>query len=278
MYMMYETKQFSDYKKQKRYITINSYKQNEGLHRYPQPPQRFPTALPKPPFMPSKLIRTSDMKLVPGSTVNEGYCALSYTWNQLGDHTTINKNIGKTIEHKDLGKHKIIFPAYTVRQKPRGRKRIRRKVRFVTFEGLIQRICKDFNIKYIWYDQTCINQRDRKEKQGQLHGRHLIYSNAYCTLALIPEFQVKSENVIVRKNNSNLQTINSKSTERISKYRRYFISNKHIFDSQWMKNTWTMQEVLSSKRLLLIGQNVHSWRYQPKDIIIINDKPDHLTM
>ncbi|KAI7853053.1 hypothetical protein BDC45DRAFT_536892 [Circinella umbellata] len=44
-----------------------------------------PEELPKPEFMPTKLIRTSDMQVVQGSQVNEGYCALSYSWNQTRD-------------------------------------------------------------------------------------------------------------------------------------------------------------------------------------------------
>ncbi|KAI9251901.1 hypothetical protein BDA99DRAFT_521481 [Phascolomyces articulosus] len=33
-------------------------------------------------------------------------------------------------------------------------------IKYVKFEGIIQRICQQFNIKYIWVDQLCINQDD----------------------------------------------------------------------------------------------------------------------
>ena len=41
--------------------------------------------LPKPTFMPLKVIRVSDMVVVPGNKVNEGYCALSYSWDHCGE-------------------------------------------------------------------------------------------------------------------------------------------------------------------------------------------------
>ncbi|KAI9495977.1 heterokaryon incompatibility protein-domain-containing protein [Zychaea mexicana] len=139
--------------------------------------------------MPKKLVRTSDMQVVSGLQVNEGYCALSYSWNQSGD-SVVDEFTGKE-KRDDQGKHKIVYPAKKIRQKPRGRKRIPHKVRLVKFEGLIQQICKDFNIKYIWYDQMCINQDDMEEKREEIRHMHRIYSNAYCTVALVPELQVR---------------------------------------------------------------------------------------
>ncbi|KAI9274713.1 hypothetical protein BDA99DRAFT_533330 [Phascolomyces articulosus] len=53
--------------------------------KHVKPPITIPDDLPKPDFMPAKLVRASDMKVVDGSQVNEGYCALSYSWNQSGD-------------------------------------------------------------------------------------------------------------------------------------------------------------------------------------------------
>ncbi|KAI9264178.1 hypothetical protein BDA99DRAFT_559472 [Phascolomyces articulosus] len=35
--------------------------------------------------MPTKLVRSTDMKVIDGSQVNERYCALYYSWNQSGD-------------------------------------------------------------------------------------------------------------------------------------------------------------------------------------------------
>ncbi|KAG2221008.1 hypothetical protein INT45_004627 [Circinella minor] len=141
--------------------------------------------LPKPNFMPSYLVRTSDMKVVKGSKVQEGYCTLTYSWNQSGE---ITKNeITGNMERTDQGKHKIIYPGKTVRKKPRGRKRIPGKVKFVTFEGLIQEICKDFDIKYIWYDQMCLDDKDEEQRKREIHQMYKIYKHGYCAIALVSE-------------------------------------------------------------------------------------------
>ena len=101
------------------------------------------------------------MKVVQGSKVHEGYCALSYSWNQSGE-IVINETGKKSHRCIDEGKH-IILPAKIVREKQRGRKRIPRKIKYVKFEKCIQEICKGFNVKYIWYDQMCINQNDENK-------------------------------------------------------------------------------------------------------------------
>ncbi|KAI9271525.1 hypothetical protein BDA99DRAFT_534011 [Phascolomyces articulosus] len=72
MYITYETAQ-------------NSWNDEYGYAKRAKPPITIPNDLPKTDFMPTKLVRISDMKVVDGSQVNEGYCALSYSWNQSGD-------------------------------------------------------------------------------------------------------------------------------------------------------------------------------------------------
>ncbi|KAG2221001.1 hypothetical protein INT45_004620 [Circinella minor] len=195
-YITYTKMQYSNYKKESSRIWValdknqRPYKRSrrEAAYKYTQPPKKIPSTLPKPDFMPSFLVRTSDMNLVEGSKVQEGYCTLSYSWNQSCE-TIKNETAGKSYRI-DQGKHKIVYPGKTVRKKPRGRKRIPHKVRFVTFEELIQEICKDFNIKYIWYDQMCINQSSKEEKLREIRQMHKIYSNAYCAVALVPEVEV----------------------------------------------------------------------------------------
>ncbi|KAI9261478.1 hypothetical protein BDA99DRAFT_560353 [Phascolomyces articulosus] len=59
MYITYETAQYSSNDKRE-------------FAKRPQPPITIPNDLPKPDFMPSKLVRVSDMKAVDGSQVNEG--------------------------------------------------------------------------------------------------------------------------------------------------------------------------------------------------------------
>ena len=61
----------------------------------------------------------------------------------------------------EQSKHKIVFLAKTVREKRKDQKQIPCKVKDVTFKGLIQDMCSDFNIEY---NQMCINQEDKKRK------------------------------------------------------------------------------------------------------------------
>ncbi|KAG2222361.1 hypothetical protein INT45_009834 [Circinella minor] len=193
--------------------------------------------------MPSYLVRISDMKLVQGSEVHEGYCALSYSWNQSGE--IIKNKTTNNCDRMDQGKHKIIYPGKTIRKKPRGRKRIPGKVKFVKFEELIQEIGKDFNIKYIWYDQMCINQNDEEEKHGEIHQMHKIYSHAYCTIALVPE-------LITRVRKRYPDTTTCLIDMRIG----------YLLGSQWMKRMWTLEETILSTKMLFVGRNVHCWWYR----------------
>ncbi|KAI9274283.1 heterokaryon incompatibility protein-domain-containing protein [Phascolomyces articulosus] len=208
---------------------------------YTRPPRRIPN-LSKTndddDFMPTWLVRISDMQLVRGSTVNEGYCALSYSWNQSGE-SIVDEVTGKS-ERVDEGRHKIIYPGKNVPKKPRGRKKTPRKINYVKFEALIQQICKDFNIKYIWFDQLCINQGDKNDKHREIKRMHQIYSRAYCTVVLLPEFYVRA-------------TSNNYSDAMSTHY--------DISNSEWLTRLWTLEEALLSQRLLFLGRNVHLWWY-----------------
>ncbi|KAI9494802.1 hypothetical protein BDB00DRAFT_871076 [Zychaea mexicana] len=237
MYVTYSTRQYSDHDQ---WYSETQY----GLFRFARPPQRFST-LPKPQFMPSKLLRVTDMRIVQGSTVNEGYCALSYSWNWSGDIIMDEAN-GKTkrVDHK---KHKIIFSAKRVPRKPRGRKRSPRRVKFVEFEGIIQQICKDFDVKYIWYDQWCINQKEKEEKLREIRQMHKIYRNAYCTVALVPEFC--SRRYLQTRALSHQQPNYPK-----------------IYTSQWMRRVWTLEEALLSPKILFVGRDIHSWGHLVKRV------------
>ena len=250
-YITYKKAQYSDYK-MKRWIPFfeimrdrtcsKSYWQ-EGIHRYSKPPKKVPLILPKPNFMPRYLVRISDMKVVQGSEVQEGYCALSYSWNQSGEIIK-NETDRKSYQRVDQGKHRIIFPEKVVPKKPRGRKRIPQKVKFVKFEGLIQEICTDFNIKYIWYDQMCINQVDEEEKRREICQMHKIYSHAYCTIALIPELKARLSNSFP-----------------YGFLWKYITCEYSLLGSQWMKRMWTLEEAIMSSQILFVGFDVHSWWY-----------------
>ncbi|KAG2221003.1 hypothetical protein INT45_004622 [Circinella minor] len=243
-YITYEKKQHtSKYSDDRRY---------ESYRRYAKPPYPVPSVLPQPHFMPNYLVRTSDMKVVKGSEVHEGYCALSYSWNQSGE-ILINKTTGKSYRI-DQGKHRIIFTEDKKSgKKLRGRKRISDRSKYVTFEGLIQEICKDFHIKYIWYDQKCIDQEDEKKKREEIHQMHKIYSNAYCTVALVPEVRTPYKWHIEHPEDRDDDSCTR---------------DDNFLSSQWMKRMWTLEEALMSSKILIVGQNLHFWGHQEDDYII----------
>ncbi|KAI7851171.1 hypothetical protein BDC45DRAFT_608263 [Circinella umbellata] len=247
-YITYTKRQYSDCKKEKEIYSLRPLEnqkpgdncKEENIHKYDEPPKKIPYILPKPSFMPSCLVRTSDMKPVKGSEVQEGYCALSYSWNQSGEITK-NETTGD-MERNDEGKHKIIYSSKTVlRTILKSRDRIPGKVKFVKFEELIQEICKDFNIKYIWYDQMCIDQTNDEEKRDQIRQMHHIYRNAYCTIALVPELTVKYSGFL-----SNIAH-----TDYIS-----------LVEAQWMKRMWTLEEAIMSSKIIFIGEETHCWYHQ----------------
>ena len=177
--------------------------------------------------MPSHLVRTYDMKVVSSSQVNEGYCALYYSWNQSGgiieNGITIGGNKGKDGKRRiDQAKHRIILPPKSIQRKPRGRKRTPSKLRYVQFKDIIQQICRDFNINFIWYDQMCIDQVDEEKKCHEIQQMHKIYSNAYCMVGLVHELHYTYSN-------------------------SYEYGFGQVLKSQWFKRMWTLQEVLLSK-------------------------------
>ncbi|KAI8137935.1 hypothetical protein BJV82DRAFT_717783 [Fennellomyces sp. T-0311] len=202
----------------------------------PQCPRSGPVEVPE--FKPTWLIRTKDMKTVRGSDVQEPYYALSYSWNQSGDIFKDDDD-GQKYTRIDNGKHEIIISQERKIKVPREKviDIIPAKRRLVMFEGLIQEICQDFGIQYLWYDQKCIDQDNPDEKRREIKQMHKIYSNAQCTVALIPEFR------ITKGNSSNLANVEA------------------IATSEWSKRIWTLEEAIMSKRLLFIGRDVHLWSY-----------------
>ncbi|KAI8146951.1 hypothetical protein BJV82DRAFT_665056 [Fennellomyces sp. T-0311] len=107
----------------------------------------------------------------------------------------------------------------------------------VTFKDIIQQVCRDFGINYVWYDQMCIDQNDPEERRREIQRMYDIYKNANCTIALIPELCVKQ-----------------------SLYSQNIKSNiGEIMNAAWSKRMWTLEEALVSNQLLFVGQNSHVW-------------------
>ncbi|KAG2220651.1 hypothetical protein INT45_014081 [Circinella minor] len=232
----------------------------------------------KPKFMPTKLVRISDMQVILGSQVNEGYCALSYSWNQSGDIITMNnRNNTKKNARVDRGKHIIAenlttFMTSTTHNRSTLKGRITRKLkqyirrdyqgknnnkRYVTFESIIQQICQDFNIKYLWYDQMCINPNNLEEKDNETRNIYRIYNNAYYTLALVPEFCIKKEKVLNIRDTMPIEADDNQLLHKKMAKLFYQTANEEISNSQWIKQLWTLVETINSKKILFIGQNAH---------------------
>ncbi|KAI8143091.1 hypothetical protein BJV82DRAFT_669221 [Fennellomyces sp. T-0311] len=194
-------------------------------------------------FKPTWLVRVSDMQAVPGLSVNGHYWALSYSWNQSGE--LIHKG-GENYDRIDEGRHQIIeYPEdqeYTFQKF--GTRSLRQfnnidpktaSTVYVKFERLIQQICKDFDVEYIWFDQICINQGDHDAKMKEIKQMHNIYKNARCTIALIPEFRW------IRRRGTMGPDL------------------KVIPTSQWCQRIWTLEEAYVTKNIVFLGSNVHLW-------------------
>ncbi|KAI9271680.1 hypothetical protein BDA99DRAFT_410118, partial [Phascolomyces articulosus] len=89
------------------------------------------------------------------------------------------------------------------------------------------RICQQHNIKYIWYDQLCINQDNKEEKQREIRNMHHIYENAYCTVAFVPDYS----------------------------HKEHLSASKQ----QYFKRLWTLEEIIKSRRLLFVGRDIHTF-------------------
>ncbi|KAI8137147.1 hypothetical protein BJV82DRAFT_718415 [Fennellomyces sp. T-0311] len=235
MYITYETRQYR--------VEDGATEYCSGPYESPitRPTRHQPCAGPlePPQFKPAWLVRTKDMKTVRGSGVHEAYYALSYSWNQSGE--IFKSSDSEKYTRIDNGKHAIVsFKRAKIRKTSRYKPSIQPETRFVKFEGLIQRICYDFNIRYLWYDQMCIDQNNPDEKRREIRRMHKIYSHAQCTVVLVPE---------LRANNLRLSDGSN------------YTDIRKIATSEWSKRAWTLEEALMSRRMLFIGQDVHLWSY-----------------
>ncbi|KAI9249703.1 hypothetical protein BDA99DRAFT_542011 [Phascolomyces articulosus] len=233
-------------------------------------------------YRPTYLIRVSDWEKVPGEQAETGYCALSYVWEQSGD--VVQKENGEfdcidngrhcIVQGYDMGHKKGIFTKLKerlLRSKknkdsvimiPIGDEENKYDVQFlpstrskailkhVTYKELLQQICKDFEIEYLWYDKICIDQSDNKNKLREIKQMYNIYSNACYTVAIVPEVHIHDP-----KHFDTIHTINN-NTDASTKA---WIDMKQ--KSLWWKRSWTLEETMSSKRILVIGTDTHFWQH-----------------
>ncbi|KAI9268120.1 heterokaryon incompatibility protein-domain-containing protein [Phascolomyces articulosus] len=230
-------------------------------------------------FRPRYLIRVSDWKKVSGKEAINGYCALSYCWKQSGE--IIHQGNGK-YECIDKGKHCIVdgydigdngfitkikrflmindekdsvnmvsteeaddesIPQFTPSANTKA------TIRHVTFEELIQQLCKDFQIEYLWVDKLCIDQADSNTKQEEIKRMHRIYGDASYTVAIVPEIHVHDPedfDIIDPLSDDTQANVNA-SADRAK--------------SLWWKRSWTLEETMVSKRILVVGTDTHLWQH-----------------
>ncbi|KAI9262319.1 hypothetical protein BDA99DRAFT_537659 [Phascolomyces articulosus] len=212
-------------------------------------------------YRPTCLIRVSDWKKVPGKQVETGYCALSYVWEQSGD--VVQKENGEydcidngrhcIVEGYDMGKNGF-SPTdeeenkFEVQLSPSTRSKA--AIKHVTYEELLQQICKDFEIEYLWYDKICIDQSDDEIKLREIKQMNKIYSNACYTVAIVPEVHIYDP--------KDFDTINPLRDATESSIKAWADMGQR---SLWWKRSWTLEETMSSKRILVVGTDTHFWQH-----------------
>ncbi|KAI9262298.1 hypothetical protein BDA99DRAFT_537638 [Phascolomyces articulosus] len=213
-------------------------------------------------YRPTYLIRVSDWKKVPGKQVETGYCALSYVWEQSGD--VVQKENGEydcidneghcIIEGYDMNKGDLTTMTPIEEEKCEVQflpsTRSKATIKHVTYEELLQQICKDFQIEYLWYDKICIDQFNNKIKLREIKQMHKIYGNACYTVAIVPEVHIHDP--------KDFDTIDPlcENTEASSKAWVDMAQR-----SLWWKRSWSLEETMSSKRILVIGTDTHFWQH-----------------
>ncbi|KAI9271601.1 heterokaryon incompatibility protein-domain-containing protein [Phascolomyces articulosus] len=207
-------------------------------------------------FRPTWLVRTSDMERVSGTEATHGYCTLSYSWNYSGDIFTEKmkeKNKRKKNKKKEKGGPSSFLDHHEIKE--------------VKFEQLIQQVCKDFDIDYIWYDKICIDQNDKAAKHAEIARMHKIYQNAFYTVAMIPEMSIPEEfkdtsvtwkDSFTTSTNGNFTSITN--FDKVKEKRD--IMEKCLVDisqSQWLQRLWTLEEAIMSEDIVFVGRNAHLW-------------------
>ncbi|KAG2217145.1 hypothetical protein INT45_004600 [Circinella minor] len=231
-------------------------------------------------YRPTWLIRVSDWKRVPGEAAVDGYHTLSYCWEQSGE--VVKREEGDQNEYTviDHGEHCIV-EGYDVdvdyingtclaklercdveeevdsENKERNSKYVtwcepmseKTTLKHVTYEELLQQLCKDFQVEYLWYDKVCIDQSDKKHKLHQINEMHKIYSNARYTIALIPEVIIWDP-----------EDFNEKVEQYGNCARRLFIISLSLMGCWWTRS-WTLEELMVSKRILMVGTDTNMFQH-----------------
>ncbi|KAG2218007.1 hypothetical protein INT45_001550 [Circinella minor] len=246
-------------------------------------------------YRPTWLVRVSDWQKVPGKEAVHGYHTISYCWEQSGEIVKNKTDGNDEYNVVDNGKHcivegyklyedDIIRPAddiyvaennnqdcekgderknsqvisdaddhkesnnhyeYVLRCEPKSKTT---SIQYVTYDQLLQQVCKDFQVEYVWYDKVCIDQSDKEAKSNEIKQMHKIYSNARYTVAMVPEGLVYD-----------LEDFNYKEFSHGHKAQYYFIND--VWNSCWFKRSWTLEEIMMSRRILIVGTNTTMFQH-----------------
>ncbi|KAI8137647.1 heterokaryon incompatibility protein-domain-containing protein [Fennellomyces sp. T-0311] len=205
-------------------------------------------------FRPTWLVRVSDMKRVPGTECERGvgYCALSYSWNFSGT-IHIDPETGEST-CEDEGKHSLVIRSRN------GKKLAQHEETLVDFKKVVQQICKDFGVQYIWYDKDCINQMNKEEKIKEIKKMHQIYRNATYTVAMIPEMEVPESVQQVHWSTGVKKFFGLASQEQYdAEHNALQDCIRAIYNSEWSKRMWTLEECMLSKHIVYVGKNAYVW-------------------
>ncbi|KAI9262302.1 hypothetical protein BDA99DRAFT_537640 [Phascolomyces articulosus] len=183
---------------------------------------------------PTYLIRVSVWKKVPE---NGEYDSIDNGRDCIVEGYDMNKGDLTTMTLTEEEKYEVQFSPST---------RSKTTINHVTYEELLQQICKDFDIEYLWYDKKCIDQFDDEIKLLEIKQMHKIYSNACYTVAIVPEVHIHDP--------KDFDTINS-----MFEYIEAWTDMAQ--DSLWWKRSWTLEETMSSKRILVIGTDTYLWQH-----------------
>ncbi|KAI9268255.1 hypothetical protein BDA99DRAFT_535764 [Phascolomyces articulosus] len=199
-------------------------------------------------YRPIWIIRVSDWKKVPGTEAINGYHTLSYCWKQ--SREVVRKDQDKQEYYLLDEGHHFIIERIVERHRFRHFFRPHTKVNkwYVTYEQLAQQVCQDYQIDYIWYDKICIDQSSKQAKHAELKQIHLIYGNARYTLAFVPEIHVY-DSADFEKMALNLVTAT----------RQKALAD--MVQSRWWKPSWTLEEIMTSKRILVVGTDTKLWQH-----------------
>ncbi|KAI9258038.1 hypothetical protein BDA99DRAFT_110589 [Phascolomyces articulosus] len=181
-------------------------------------------------FAPTWLIRISDMQLVRGSHITTNrytpYHVLSCPWN------FYNKERRYYYEQQHDTTKNLMMILWEKIVTGGRRDGIRKEL--LTFEQLVQLICKNLGIRYIWYEPLC-------HKDGLRQQQDLIYGHAQFTLVFIPPLDYNDDAHV--------------------DYEK--LDQRSISTTEWIINTWARKQLYNKvRKVLFVGHNVHLWAEQ----------------